>query len=78
MDIPYRVVVILAGVSIIIQKLDEWASFLLAVLLLVFVLTIHLPGVLAGGETAQMFMPNLLKDLALAGGSLIYLNSKKI
>lgn len=68
---------ILAGVSIIIQKLDEWSSFLLAVLLLVFVLTIHLPGVIAGGEMAQMYMTNLLKDLALAGGALIYLNSKK-
>tara|TARA_R110002096_G_scaffold90936_2_gene205931 strand:+ start:1310 stop:1678 length:369 start_codon:yes stop_codon:yes gene_type:complete len=68
---------ILAGVSIIIQKLDDWSSFLLAVLLLVFVLTIHLPGVMAGGEMSQMYMTNLLKDLALAGGSLIYLNSKK-
>lgn len=68
---------ILAGVSIIIQKLDDWSSFLLAVLLLVFVLTIHLPGVLAGGEMAQMYMTNLLKDLALAGGALIYLSSKK-
>jgi putative oxidoreductase len=68
---------ILAGVSIIIQKLDEWSSFLLAVLLLVFVSTIHLPGVIAGGEMAQMYMTNLLKDLALAGGALIYLNSKK-
>ena len=69
---------ILAGVSIIIQKLDEWSSFLLTGLLLVFVLTIHLPGVLAGGEMAQMYMTNLLKDIALAGGALTYLNSKKL
>lgn len=69
---------LLAGVSIIIQKLDDWSSFMLAVLLLVFVLTIHLPGVLNGGEMAQLYMTNLLKDLALAGGSLIYLNSKKL
>lgn len=69
---------ILAGVSIIIQKLDDWSSFFLAVLLLVFVLTIHLPGVLRGGEMAQMYITNLLKDLALTGGALIYLNSKKI
>lgn len=69
---------ILAGVSIITQKLDEWSSFLLAVLLLVFVLTIHLPGVIAGGEMAQIYMTNLLKDLALAGGALVYLNSKKL
>lgn len=68
---------ILTGVSIIIQKLDDWSSFLLAILLLVFVLTMHLPGVIAGGEMVQMYMTNLLKDLALAGGALIYLNSKK-
>lgn len=51
--------------------------FFLAVLLLVFVFTIHLPGVLAGGEMAQMYISNFLKDLALAGGALIYLNAKK-
>jgi len=69
---------ILAGFSIIVQKQDEWTSFLLAVLLLVFVLTIHLPGVISGGEMAQMYMTNLLKDLALSGGALIYLNKKKL
>jgi hypothetical protein len=42
------------------------------------VFTIHLPGVLAGGEMEQMFMTNLLKDLAMAGGALIYLNSKNV
>lgn len=68
---------LLSGLSIIIKKYDDWSSFLLAALLLVFVLTIHLPGVITGGEMAQMSMTNLLKDLALAGGALIYLNSKK-
>ncbi len=68
---------LLSGVSILIKKYDNWSSLLLAVLLLTFVFTIHLPGVLAGGEMAQMFMTNLLKDLALAGGSLIYLNAIK-
>ena len=68
---------ILSAVSIIIRKYDDLASFLLALLLLTFVATIHLPGVLSGGEMAQMFMTNLLKDLALAGGALIYLNSKQ-
>ena len=68
---------ILSAVSIIIRKYDDLASFLLAILLLTFVFTIHLPGVLSGGEMAQMFMTNLLKDLALAGGALIYLNSKQ-
>ncbi|OYU92621.1 MAG: DoxX family protein, partial [Bacteroidetes bacterium B1(2017)] len=37
-----------AGVSIIIQKKARLASTLLAVLLLIFVFAIHLPGALAG------------------------------
>jgi len=69
---------LLAGISIIIKKYDDWSSFLLAILLLTFVATLHLPGVIAGGEMGQMYMTNLLKDLALAGGALMYLNSKKI
>jgi putative oxidoreductase len=72
------VALLLAGISIIIKKYDDWSSFLLAMMLLTFVVIIHLPGVMAGGETAQMYMTNLLKDIALAGGSLIYLNSKKV
>ena len=69
---------LLSGVSILIKKYDYWSSFLLAVLLLSFVLTIHLPGIIEGGEMAQMYMTNLLKDLALAGGALIYFSSKKL
>ena len=68
---------LLAGASIIIKKYDALSSFLLAILMLVFVFTIHLPGAMAGGEMAQIYMASILKDLALAGGSLIYLNSKK-
>jgi len=67
---------LLAGVSMLISKYDDWSSFLLAALLLTFVATMHLPGVIAGGDMAQMSMTNLLKDFALAGGALIYLNSK--
>lgn len=68
---------IAVGISIIIEKRDDWSSFLLAILLLVFVLTIHLPGALTGGEMSQMHITDMLKDLGLAGGALIYLNSKK-
>lgn len=56
-----------AAVSIIIEKKTRLACILLGVMLLVFVLTIHLPGVI-GGEM-QPNMPNLLKDMALAGGA---------
>ncbi|TVR78243.1 MAG: DoxX family protein [Saprospirales bacterium] len=60
---------ILAAVSIIIRKHDRLACFLLGIMLLIFALSIHLPGFLEGdqGSTA-----NFLKDIALAGGAFGY------
>jgi putative oxidoreductase len=63
---------IAAAVSIIIQKKSRLAATLLAIMLLIFVLSIHLPGVLAGGDGGQMSMMSLLKDIAIAGGALVY------
>ena len=65
---------ILAAVSIIIQKKDKLAALLLALMLIIFVLTIHLPGVI---DENQASMSNLLKDLSLAGGALIYAATAK-
>jgi uncharacterized membrane protein YphA (DoxX/SURF4 family) len=56
-----------ACVSIIIETKARLACILLGVMLLIFVLSIHLPGII-GGEM-QPNMSNLLKDLALAGGA---------
>lgn len=56
-----------ASVAIVIEKKARLAAILLGVLLLVYVLSIHLPAVI-GGEM-QPSMTNLLKDLALAGGA---------
>lgn len=67
-----------AGVSIIIQKKARLASTLLAILLLIFVFAIHLPGALAGGDSGQMSMMSLLKDLAIAGGALVYASTQPI
>ena len=63
-----------AGVAILIGKMDKMAAFLLGILLLVYVLALHLPGVInAADEMAQQdSMSSLLKDLALAGGAWIY------
>ncbi len=58
-----------ASISMIIGVWDYWASVLLGVMLLVFVVLIHLMGVLDGNESS---MPALLKDLALAGGAWLY------
>ncbi len=56
-----------ACISIVIERKARLATILLGIMLLVFVLSIHLPAVI-GGEM-QSSMPNLLKDLALAGGA---------
>jgi uncharacterized membrane protein YphA (DoxX/SURF4 family) len=58
-----------AAVSIIIQKKARLACLLLAAMLIVFVLTMHLPGL---GTDMQASMPNLLKDTALAGAALSF------
>ena len=57
-----------AAISIIAKKQIYLASVLLAVLLGVFVMTIHLPALLGGN---QMAMSSLLKDMSLAGGALL-------
>ena len=62
---------VLAGVSIIIQKKAKLASLLLAVMLGMFMVFVHIPG-LMNEATMQMAMPSLLKDMALAGAALTY------
>lgn len=57
-----------AAVSIISKKQIYLASILLAVLLGVFVMTIHLPAILGGD---QMAMGSMLKDISLVGGALL-------
>ncbi len=68
------VALIAACVSIIIGKYTKLACLLLALLLIIFVLTMLVPGVL-NEATMQASMPNLLKDSALAGGALILANN---
>ncbi len=67
------VCLIAAAVSIVIGKYAKLASVLVAVLMLVFVLTVYLPKVMDGDSTS---MTGLLKDLAIAGGALIYASTQ--
>ena len=60
---------IAAAVSIFMGKMDKLATFLLGVMLLIFVLALHLKGAMAGD---QMATTSLLKDVALAGASWLY------
>ncbi len=62
------VALILAVVAIVINKKAKLATMLLGIMLLIFALTIHLPGMLGGNE---MSMPSLLKDLSLAGAAFM-------
>jgi putative oxidoreductase len=68
---------IAAAVSMLIGKMDKLASVLLAVMMLLFVVLIHGPAVAGGGDAAQASMPALLKDIMLAGASLLYAQHAK-
>ena len=57
-----------ASVSFFIRKQVGLAGQALAGLLILFVATIHIPGLIGGNS---MSMVAVLKDLSLAGGSLI-------
>lgn len=61
-----------AAVSMLLGKYDKLGTTLLAVFLLLIVLMVHLPGSMSGGEGAQGAMSMLLKDLSLAGASMMY------
>ncbi len=66
---------IAATVSMLIGKMDKLATALLGLMLIIFVLSIWLPGVLNAGEdamAAQTNLSNLLKDTMLAGGAWMY------
>ncbi|MCC5932368.1 MAG: DoxX family protein [Cyclobacteriaceae bacterium] len=59
---------IAAAVSIFINKKAKIGAFYLGLMLLIFALTVHLPGVFSEA-TMQSSMPNFLKDTSLAGAA---------
>lgn len=64
------VAMLAASVSIVWGRLATIAAPLLALLLLVFAFTLHLPN-LSNPESGQMSFMSLMKDLGLAGGALL-------
>lgn len=62
------VALLAAPVSFLINKHAVLAAQLLAVLMLIFVISVHLPSVIGGN---MMAMTSVLKDLSLAGGALL-------
>jgi len=63
---------VLAGLAFIMHRKVKLAGYLLALLLLIFVLTIHIPNYLNSGDPGmrQSAFVNLLKDTALAAFAL--------
>lgn len=59
------------AVSAIFGKYDKLAAALCALMLLIFILTLHLPG-LSNMEMSKLAMTNMLKDLGLIGGAMMY------
>ena len=62
---------IAAAVSILTKKYTRLACLSLAALLMVFVLTMHIPG-LMDEKTMMLSMMNMLKDTALSGAALMF------
>lgn len=72
---------ILAAIAFIVNRQARLAGYLLAALLIIFVLTIHLPNYMNAGEAEMRHMAliSLLKDTALAAFALhIGANAKTI
>jgi len=72
---PYTVILtgvflIMASLSIIFNKYIKVSTILLSILLLIFILTIHIPG-LFDPTNWQFALIELLKDTSLLGGSLM-------
>lgn len=61
---------IAACIAIIINKFVQIACFCLAGLLLIFILTIHIPNLIEG-VNSQLALFALLKDTGLLGGALM-------
>ncbi len=64
---------VLAAVAIMFQIKDRLAAQLLGLMLLLFALLVHMPGLGAEDETAKtMSMVMAMKDIAMAGGALAF------
>lgn len=64
------IMLIVASISIISKKFVKVSTLLLAALLLLFILTIHIPHLFHGTDDPATIIA-LLKDISLMGGSLM-------
>jgi len=70
---------LLVAIAFILNRWVAVAGYLLAALLLIFVLTVHLPNSLDSGDPAmrQMAFISILKDTAIAGFALFIASNAK-
>jgi len=63
---------ILVGISFLTNQFVKFTGYILAALLIFFILSIHLPNYLNAGtvETQQLALINILKDTAITGFAL--------
>lgn len=60
-----------ACISIIANRYVQISCFVLAGMLLLFIITIHIPNLLETAEQARFAFMQIIKDTALMGGALI-------
>ena len=68
------IMLIAASISIIFKRLVRLSTILLAALLLIFIITIHIPHLLGDADKTATLIA-LLKDISLMGGSLMIAGS---
>jgi uncharacterized membrane protein YphA (DoxX/SURF4 family) len=64
------IVLIAVSISIISNKYVKLSSIVLAILLFIFIITIHIPHLINGVNTTPTLIA-LLKDISLMGGSIM-------
>jgi putative oxidoreductase len=64
------IMMIAASISIMTKKFLKLSTILLAILLFLFIVTIHIPHLVHGTDTTATLIA-LLKDISLMGGSLM-------
>lgn len=70
------VAMLMAAISFYIGKLDKLASVLLAVLMLVYIVSLHIPQASKGGPEGFLAIIGIFRDVAMAGGALMYAHSQ--
>jgi putative oxidoreductase len=69
-------IMIMSGIAIIINKHVLLFCYILAGLLIIFILTIHIPSIIKGGENVHLAWFAFLKDIGLLGGLLMIISNE--